>query len=146
MITVTAQADALAHSKAAAAHEADVASEYRPARFFISPAPREIAVRDELANISMLDERDATQVIVGQIDEVRARLGKSETPTAIAYHLHLACIIGLNPVEEAAAFEYLTNNSTGSFGLRDDMRAFGWLEFERLRDSRAINVPARVVI
>jgi len=136
----------IAHANAVRDHEADVASERRPARFFISPTPREIAVRDELANISMLDERDATQVIVGQIDNVRARLNKSETPTAIAYHLHLACIIGLNPVEEAAALEFLTGNSTGSFGLRDDMRAFGWLAFERLRDTGAIKVPARETI
>ena len=110
---------------------------------FIQPTRKEIAVRDELAEISRLDESDATRMVVGHIDDIRARLEKSEHPTAIAFHLHLSAIVGLNEVEEAAALEYLSNNSTGTFGLREDMTNFGWIEFERLRDSRLIRVPAR---
>ena len=104
-------------------------------RQFVQPTDADIAVRDAIASISMLDTGMATAIVVSGLERFRAAQRQGHSAEAIAFDYHLRNIVGLNRIEAEAVLLHLKSTTTD---LRKAVSDFSWMDFEQMRD--ALNV------
>jgi hypothetical protein len=97
---------------------------------FVKPTAQDIALRDEIAEVSHLDEQDASRSVAGRIDYFRNLLAAGRTVTEIAIDYHLRNVVGLNAQEARAVLDHFRESGVD---VRSAVSDFRWSDFSQMQ-------------